>query len=115
MCARARVYVCASALASLPCDPCAWLAPAHARPCRRRRRRCCRLPQSELAHQGESLLARIQQLSDTAEAINEDEGLLGWEVSRKAAWGYIHDYSSNEGAARNSSIGGGGCGYQPKL
>ncbi|KAG2500939.1 hypothetical protein HYH03_000764 [Edaphochlamys debaryana] len=36
---------------------------------------------SELAHQGESLLARIQQLSDTAASINEDEGLLGWDVS----------------------------------
>ncbi|KAG2427037.1 hypothetical protein HYH02_014682 [Chlamydomonas schloesseri] len=45
---------------------------------------------SELAHQGESLLARIQQLSDTAAAINEDEGLLGWEVSE---WPAIKDLS----------------------
>jgi dynein heavy chain len=37
-------------------------------------------PQSELALQGEGLLARLQQLTDTAAAVNADEELLGWEV-----------------------------------
>ncbi|GFR40055.1 hypothetical protein Agub_g593 [Astrephomene gubernaculifera] len=43
---------------------------------------------SELAHQGESLLVRIQQLSDTAASINEDEALLGWEA---AEWPAIRE------------------------
>ncbi len=38
------------------------------------------IPQSDLAHEGESLLVRIQRLAETATGINEDEALLGWEV-----------------------------------
>ncbi|KXZ43278.1 hypothetical protein GPECTOR_96g744 [Gonium pectorale] len=46
---------------------------------------------AELAHQGESLLERIQQLSETAANINEDEGLLGWQVTE---WPAIRDLAS---------------------
>lgn len=50
--------------------------------------RCALSPlQTELAHQGQSLLDRIQQLSETAANINEDEGLLEWEVSIRFASG----------------------------
>ncbi|GLC77190.1 hypothetical protein PLESTF_001896200 [Pleodorina starrii] len=47
---------------------------------------------SELAHEGESLLVRIQQLAETATSINEDEELLGWEVTE---WPAIRELSTD--------------------
>ncbi|GIL46228.1 hypothetical protein Vafri_3260 [Volvox africanus] len=47
---------------------------------------------SDLAHEGESLLVRIQQLSETAASINEDEALLGWEVTE---WPAIRELSTD--------------------